>query len=231
MSDGLMHAHTTTEIKFLATADKGEVSAILLRPANATHLLVLGHGAGSNMRSPMLANIAASLADAAIATFRYNFPYSEHGRGRDPNPVCAATARSACAAARKTGPDLALLAGGHSFGGRMTSTAASESPIDGVSSLLFFSFPLHPPGRPGTDRAEHLFKIDIPMLFLTGTRDEFATGDLLPGVVMQLGKRASLHLVDTADHGFKVLKRSRAGQEDVFAELARVTREWIDQGM
>lgn len=108
----------------------------------------------------------------------------------------------------------------------MTSTAESGTPIDGLAGLVFFSFPLHPPGKPGTERAEHLFDIEIPMLFLTGTRDEFATGDLLPQVVTKLGKRATLHLVDTADHGFKVLKRSRESKEDVFAEIARVAQEW-----
>ena len=119
----------------------------------------------------------------------------------------AATARSAVAAAKKSAPDLMLLAGGHSFGGRMTSTAASQSPLDGVRGLVFFSFPLHPPGKPETERADHLFEVNIPMLFLTGTRDEFATGDLLPQVVKKLGNRATLHLVETGDHGFKVLKR------------------------
>lgn len=228
MTDGLMDAPRTTEIKFLATPEKGEVSAILLRPANATHLLVLGHGAGSNMRSPMLTKLAESLGTAGVATFRYNFPYSEYGRGRDPNPVCAATAREACVAAQQAASDLTLLAGGHSFGGRMTSTAESGEHIDGLHGLVFFSFPLHPPGRPAVDRADHLFQINVPMLFLTGTRDEFATGELLRETVEKLGKHATLHLVETADHGFKVLKRARMSPEDVFAELARKVREWTD---
>lgn len=218
--------YETQELKFTATPEKGEVSALLLKPVGASHLLVLGHGAGSNMRSPMLATMAENLAESGIATFRYNFPYSEHGRGRDPNPVCVATVRSAVAAAQEAALDLPLLAGGHSFGGRMTSTAASESPLDGLRGLVFFSFPLHPPGRPGTERADHLFKVTIPMLFLTGTRDEFATGGLLETVVDKLGERATLHLLDTADHGFRVLKRSRQSQEDVFVETARVVQEW-----
>lgn len=221
--------YTTTELKFIATHDKGEVSALLLRPNDATHILVIGHGAGSNMRSPMLANVANALADVGIATFRYNFPYSEHGRGRDPNPVCAATARSAVAAAREAAPDLTLLAGGHSFGGRMTSTAASQNPLEEVRGLVFLSFPLHPPGKPSVERAEHLSNIEVPMLFLTGTRDEFASGDLLPRVIKDLGSRATLYLADTADHGFKVLKRSRESGEDVFVELARVIIEWTGE--
>ena len=187
-------SHKIEELKFLATPEKGEVSAILLRPDDATHLLVLGHGASSNMRTPMLQNIADALADAGIATFRYNFPYSENGRGRDSNPVCIATIRSAVAAARTAAPDLKILAGGHSFSGRMTSTAASESPLEGVSGLVFFAFPLHPPGKPGTERADHLSKVTVPMLFLSGTRDELAQLDLLEPVVDKLGPAAKASL-------------------------------------
>lgn len=222
-------SHEAKELKFLATPEKGEVSALLIRPADATHLLVLGHGAGSNMRSPMLATIAENLAAFGIATFRYNFPYSEHGRGRDPNPVCVTTVRSAVAAAREAVPDFSLLAGGHSFGGRMTSTAASQSHLQSVSGLVFFSFPLHPPGKPGIERADHLFKVAVPMLFLTGTRDEFATGGLLDSVVEKLGPHATLHLLDTADHGFRVLKRTRNTDEEVFTEMARIVREWASK--
>jgi predicted alpha/beta-hydrolase family hydrolase len=121
---------------------------------------------------------------------------------------------------------LPLLAGGHSFGGRMTSTAASEQPIDGVRGLVFFSFPLHQPGKPATKRAEHLDLVNVPMLFLSGTRDELARMKLLQPVCEKLGERATLHLLDTADHGYKILKRSRKGDDDVFAEMARAVRNW-----
>ena len=141
--------------------------------------------------------------------------------------TCTATIRSAVEAAHEAAPDLPVLAGGHSFSGRMTSTAASESPIENVRGLVFFSFPLHPPGKVGTERAEHLSRVTVPMLFLTGTRDEFATGELLPNVVKNLGKLATLHLLDTADHGFKILKRTRTSTEDVFDEAARASREWL----
>ncbi len=214
------------ELKFPATPGKGDVSALLIRPAGASHLLVLGHGAGTTMRHATLRAIAEALADAGIATFRYNFPYAEHGKGRDAPAVCTGTVGSAVAAAHAAAPDLPLLAGGHSFGGRMTSTAASESPLEGVRGLVFFSFPLHQPGKPDTSRAEHLAAVTVPMLFLSGTRDEFAQMELLRPVCAKLGGRATLHAVDTADHGYKVLKRSRAGDEDVFAEMARVVREW-----
>jgi predicted alpha/beta-hydrolase family hydrolase len=166
------------------------------------------------------------VADVRISTFRYNFPYMEHGTGRDSQAVCTATVRSAVAAAHEAARDLPLLAGGHSFGGRMTSTAASDSPLDGVQGLVFFAFPLHQPGKPETKRAEHLKSVTVPMLFLTGSRDELADLALLKTVCKKLGKRATLHLLDTADHGFRILKRSRKSAEDVFVEMARVVREW-----
>ena len=219
-------AHQTTELKFLATPEKGQVSALLLRPSGATHLLVLGHGASTNMRHTTLQTIADRMADAGIATLRYNFPYMEYGKGRDSKEVCTATVRAAVATGHAAAPDLPLLAGGHSFGGRMTSTAASESPLDGVQGLVFFSFPLHQPGQPDTKRADHLSAVTVPMLFLSGTRDVLAYLDLLQPVCQKLGKRATLHLLDTADHGFRTLKRSRKSDEDVFVEMARTVREW-----
>lgn len=218
----------TSEIKFLATPEKGVVSAILMRPENATHLLVLGHGASSNMRTAMLTTIAENLAGQGIATFRYNFPYSEKGGGRNSQATCTATIRSAVVAAHKAADDLPIIAGGHSFSGRMTSTAQAESPIDGVRGLVFFSFPLHPAGEPAIKRAEHLANVRVPMLFLSGTRDALAELDLLGPVVKSLGNRATLHLLDTADHSFKVLKRTRATDEDVFVEMARAFRNWVD---
>ncbi len=222
-------AHKAKEMKFLATPEKGEVSALLIRPPDASHLLVLGHGASTNMCHATLQTLAERMADAGIATFRYNFPYTEHGKGRDSQGVCTATVRSAVAAAHKAAPDLPLLAGGHSFGGRMTSTAASESPLDPVRGLVFFAFPLHQPGKPETKRADHLGAVTVPMLFLSGTRDELADLSLLRPVCKKLGKRATLHLLDTADHGFHILKRSRKSEEDVFAEMARVVREWASR--
>jgi len=214
------------ELKFLATPEKGETSALLIRPDKATHVLVLGHGASTNMRHANLQTIAERLADVGIATLRYNFPYAEHGTGRDSETVCTATVRSAIAAARKAARDLPLLAGGHSFGGRMTSTAAAESPLEGIQGLVFFAFPLHQPGKPASKRADHLSAVTVPMLFLSGTRDELATLEFLKPVCKKLGSRATLHLLDTADHGFRTLKRSRKNAEDVFVEMARTVRAW-----
>jgi len=214
------------ELKFLATDEKGEVSALLLRPDKATHLLVLGHGASSNMRTPLLTKLADRLAAVGIATFRYNFPYSENRTGRNSNATCVETIRSAAAAARKAAPDLTLLAGGHSFSGRMTSHAQAEQPLDSVKGIVFFSFPLHPAGRPGIERAEHLKQVEIPMLFLSGTRDDLGHLDLLEPVVKDLGDLATLHLLDTADHSFKVQKTKRESTEDVFDEIGRVVGSW-----
>ncbi len=221
-------SYQAAETKFLATPEKGDVSALPDPARRCEPFTSPGATArGTNMRHANLQTIAERLADAAIATFRYNFPYMEHRGGRDSQEVCTATVRSACAAARKAAPDLALLAGGHSFGGRMTSTAASEAALDGVRGLVFFAFPLHPPGRAATKRADHLSAVTIPMLFLSGTRDELADLDLLQPVCEKLGNRATLHLLDTADHGFRTLKRSRKSEEDVYVEMARVVREWV----
>ena len=212
-------------MKVVATPEKGEVSALLVRPAHATHLLVLGHGASTNMRHTTLQTIAERLAEVGVATLRYNFPYMEHGKGRDSQEVCTTTVRSVIAAAHRACADLPILAGGHSFGGRMTSTAASESPLDGVRGLVFFAFPLHQPKKPDTKRADHLSEIDIPMLFLNGTRDDLADQALLQSAIKKLGKRATHHPLDTADHGFRILKRTRKSDEDVFVEMARAVQK------
>lgn len=217
----------TSDVRFLATPEKGEVSGLLMRPKGATRLLVLGHGAGADMRSSAMQNIAEHLGTRGIATFRYNFPFKEYGRGGVDSPkVAMATVRAAVAEARRLEPELTLLAGGHSFGGRMTTTAQSESPLDGVKGLVLFSFPLHAPNRPDDSRAAHLNAIMIPVLFLTGTRDALNDLALFRPVIKKLGKRATLHLLDTADHGYKILKKTRQSDEDVFAEMARVVREW-----
>jgi uncharacterized protein len=215
------------ELKFTATSEKGSVSAILDRPAGASHLLVLGHGASTNMRHPTLQAIADAMAERGIASFRYNFPYSENGTARNSTAVCVETIRNAVSAAHGAASDLILLAGGHSFGGRMTTTAQSEEPLDHVKGLVLFSFPLHLPGRPDTQRAAHLANINIPMLFLSGTRDELASLGLLEPTIKKLGKHATLHKIDTANHSYKVLKKTRMSTEDVFVEMARATSDWV----
>ena len=218
------------ESKFIATKEKGEVSSLLIRPERAEWLLVLGHGASTNMRHATLQTIAERLSDVGIATFRYQFPYMERGGGgRESQAVALDTVRSAVQAAHGAASDLPMLVGGHSYSGRMSSLSAAESPLEGVSGLVFFAFPLHPAGRLGTERAEHLEHVAIPMLFLSGTRDKLADLALLSPVCERLGKKATLHLLDTADHGFKVLKRSRKSEEDVFVEMAHVVKDWAEE--
>ena len=219
-------AYEPEEMKFLATEEKGEVSALLLRPEGAQSLLALGHGAGTNMRHRTIQTIAERCFDAGIATMRYNFPYSETGGGRNSNAVCQETIRAAVATARGVAGGMRLLVGGHSFSGRMSSMAAAEEALEGVSGLVLFAFPLHPAGKPGTERAEHLRSVTTPMLFLSGTRDGLGQADLLRPVCDDLGDAATLHFLDTADHGFKTLKRSRKTDEDVVVEMARVLEGW-----
>ena len=216
------------ELKFTAHEEKGEVSAMYLRPREAEALLVLGHGAGTNMRHSFMEELAQALAAAGVATFRYNYPYSERGRGgMDGEKVRLSTVRAAVAAAARQARGLPLFAGGHSMSGRMTSMAAAEKPLGSLRGIAFFAFPLHPAGKPGTERAAHLEKVTVPMLFLSGPRDALAELTLLEPAVGKLGKRATLHLVDTADHGFRVRKRSRSSTEPVMEELARVAASWM----
>ena len=216
-------------LKFTATPDQGSVSALFLRPEKAVALLMLAHGAGTDMRHYFMEDLSQALAERRIATFRYNFPYKEKAGGRGPNskPVLTATVRAAAQAAASAAPDLPLFAGGKSMGGRMTSLAACEAPLPKVKGLIFFGFPLHPPGKPGTERAEHLFQVTVPMLFLQGPRDNLAKPELLAPVTKRLGKRATLHSVDGADHTFKVPKGSGRNEEEVMAELAETAAEWI----
>lgn len=220
-------SYEVIESKFVATKEQGEVSSLLMCPDGAQWLLVLGHGASTDMRHTTLQTIAERLADVGIATFRYNFPYAERGSGRNSNAVCQGTVRSAVAAAHTVASDLLILVGGHSFSGRMSSMAAAEAPLEYVRGLVLFAFPLHPSGKPSTERAAHLSDVTIPMLFLSGTRDKLAELNLLQPTCEQIGDKATLHLLDTADHGFKVLKRSRKTEEDVFVEMARVIDEWV----
>ena len=193
-------------------------------------MLVLGHGAGAGMRHRFLEDASRALADRGLATFRYQFPYVEKRASRpDPQPVLLATVRSAVEAARSAAPELPLLAGGKSMGGRMTSLASAAEALPGVRGLVFFGFPLHPAGAPGTSRAEHLTRVRTPMLFLQGTRDKLAELDLLRPIVEQLPSRATLHVVDEADHSFGVLKRSGRTGADVLEELARTVAEWAER--
>jgi hypothetical protein len=219
---------TITDNMRLNVPDTGEVQAILLRPKNPECVLALAHGAGAGMNHPFMAALAQKLADAGVATFRFQFPYMEQRRRvPDRPPVLTATIQTAVQAASKAAPGLPLFAGGKSLGGRMTSLAAAEGRLDGVQGLVFLGFPLHPPNRPGTKRAEHLREVKLPMLFLQGTRDALADLQLLRPICDELGTRATLHVIEGADHSFHVLKSSGKTDESVLDELARSTAAWI----
>jgi uncharacterized protein len=223
-------------IRFKTGEHSGTLSAVFMHPEKARWLLVLAHGAGAGMQHPFMAGLARHLAQQGITSFRYQFPYMEEGKKTpDPQPALINTVRSAVAAAQEYAKGLALLAGGKSLGGRMTSTAASQGLLPGVKGLVFFGFPLHAPGRPSSERAEHLFKIDLPMLFLQGTRDQLADLTLMRPLCdrLKMGRPVKLHVVEGADHSFHVPKKSGRRDEEVMEELGRAVSEWapdLEQG-
>src|SRR5580765_3692954 len=204
----------------IAVSDAQRVSGLLQTPSEARACYVLAHGAGAGMAHPFMAAIATGLAERGIATLRYQFPYMEHGSKRpDAPPLAHATVRAAVLEASRLVPELALFAGGKSFGGRMTSQAQTASPLPGVRGLVFLGFPLHPPGRPSDERGKHLSDVRVPMLFLQGSRDDFASPELLQPLIERLGPRATLELVDDADHSFRVPARTGRGHEEVLTGL------------
>ncbi|MCW5874376.1 MAG: hypothetical protein KIS88_06985 [Anaerolineales bacterium] len=223
---------STRELK-LSLGENGQVSALLQLPTEAHTILALAHGAGTDMRHASMQSLADALAAAGIATLRYNFPYKEHGRGRPDSPeVATATVRAACLLAAELAAGLAdglpLFAGGRSFGGRMTTLAASQTPLDGVSGIILFAFPLHPAGKPAVTRAAHLAQVHVPMLFLQGTRDALATPELLEGSLRPL-HLAQLHWLAEADHSFKVHKRSGRTDAEVMGEVVQTTTVFVQK--
>jgi predicted alpha/beta-hydrolase family hydrolase len=198
-------------------------------PQKARGLLVLAHGAGAGMQHPFMSDVASGLADLGFATLRYQFPYMEAGRRRtDPPALSHATVRAAVAAGREAAPGLPLLAGGKSFGARMTSQAQAVSPLPGVRGLVFLGFPLHPARRPDDERAAHLESVKVPMLFLQGTRDELADLTLIRGVSARLGPRATLAVIDDADHSFHVRVRSGRNDAGALGELLATLATWVE---
>jgi uncharacterized protein len=208
------------------------VSAVLMIPPKARRLMVLAHGAAAGIEHPFISGLAHQMAEEGIANLRYQFPYMEEGKKFvDPQPILLETVRSAVTAAREHGKGLPLLAGGKSLGGRMTSTAASQGLLPGVKGLVFFGFPLHAPGKPSSERAEHLFQVRQPMLFLQGTRDALADLSLLEPLCQALQKqgRVTLRIIEGADHGFHVPKKSGRTDEEVLKEIARAVSEWTGE--
>jgi hypothetical protein len=200
---------------------------LLIRPPEARACFVFAHGAGAGMTHPFMETFATGLGARGIATLRYQFPYMEKGSRRpDPPAVAQAAVRAAVAEAGRCAPGLVLIAGGKSFGGRMTSQAQANAPLPCVRGLAFLGFPLHPAGKPSSDRALHLADIRIPLLFLQGTRDSLADAKLLEPVVASLGALASLHLVEGADHSFHVLARSGRSDREVMSEILDAFATW-----
>src|SRR5216684_5507236 len=205
-----------------------DVSALLLRPLAARACFVFAHGAGAGMTHPFMEQVATSLCDRGIATLRYQFPYMEKASRRPDAPAIAhAAVRAAAAEAARCCPGLALVAGGKSFGGRMTSQAQAAAPLAGVRGLAFLGFPLHPVGKPSDARARHLSDLHVPMLFVQGTRDKLAELPLIEPVVRRLGTSASLHLVQEADHSFHVPARSGRNDRDALREVLDTLSGWI----
>ena len=211
----------------IETGTSGPVSALLVRPDAPRACFVFAHGAGAGMTHSFMEAFANGLGERGIASLRYQFPYMEKGSKRpDPPAIAQAAVRAAVTKAAQVFPGLALIAGGKSFGGRMTSQAQAAAPLPGVRGLVFAGFPLHPAGKPSTDRADHLAKVDIPMLFLQGTRDGLAEVALIEGVVRRLGSYATLHLMDGADHSFHVLARSGRNDREVMSEILDAFANW-----
>lgn len=207
-----------------------DVPLLLLRPPDAEWLYAFAHGAGAGMRHAFMDALSVQLADRRVATLRFEFPYMAAGSRRpDPAPRLEACVRKVVRWAAEAEPGLRLVAGGKSMGGRMASQAQAKEPLPGVEALVFTGFPLHPAGKPGTTRGDHLDGVRVPMLFLQGGRDALASVDLMRGVTERLGERATLHVCEGADHGFHVLKRSGRTDSDVLDELAGTAAAWLDR--
>ncbi|MEO8665229.1 MAG: alpha/beta family hydrolase [Ignavibacteria bacterium] len=208
----------------------GDVSAIFYSPAKAKYILVFAHGAGAGMNNKFMEQVSVDLAELGIATLRFNFPYMENGKKvPDRKPVCIETISAAVQKASKLCPKIPVFAGGKSFGGRMTSTSASEDALPAIKGIIFFGFPLHAPGKPSNDRAEHLYKVNVPMLFLQGTRDALASLELLKPVIKKIGKKAELFIVDGADHSFHVSKDFKMKDSDAIAMICNEVKNWMEK--
>ena len=215
-------------LTFNVSKSIGDVSALFYLPMKTEFILVFAHGAGAGMQNKFMEQVSLSLAEKNIATLRFNFPYMENGKKMpDTRPVCCAAINAAVIKAAKLCPKIPLFAGGKSFGGRMTSTAASEDVLPNVKGIVFFGFPLHAPGKPSNDRAEHLYKVNIPMLFLQGTRDALASLELLKPVIKKIGKKAELFIIEGADHSFHVPKENKLKDSDVIELICNEVKNFM----
>lgn len=220
---------TQKSLRIKVSESIGDVSALFYLPKDAQFVLLFAHGAGAGMKNKFMEQVSISLAEKNIATIRFNFPYMEIGKKvPDKKSVCVETIKAAAEKSSKLCPKIPLFAGGKSFGGRMTSTAASEGNLPDVKGIVFFGFPLHAPGKPANERAEHLYKVNIPMLFLQGTRDALASLDLLKPVLKKIGKKAELFIVDGADHSFHVPKENKLKDSEVIELICTEIKKWFN---
>ncbi|HVO93396.1 MAG TPA: alpha/beta family hydrolase [Terriglobales bacterium] len=223
-----MSTKNAKDIQFFVSEKGGAVSGLLIKPADARALLVLAHGAGAGMRHRFMEEVAAKLGDRGVATLRYQFPYMEKRTKRpDTEAVLTDTVRAAVAAARKQAGELPIFAGGKSMGGRMTSLAAAQEPLDSVRALIYFGFPLHAAGRASAERGQHLAEVNLPMLFLQGSRDALADLKLLKPLCKKLGKNVELFVVEGGDHSFHMLKSAKKSDDEVLNEIVNKVAEWI----
>ncbi len=220
-------AFKETSLRIKISDSIGEVSALLSMPSKASCLLVLAHGAGAGMKHPFMLGVAASLFEQGIAVLRFNFRYMEKGKkGVDPPAIAVKTISRVFEEAQKIAKGIPVFAGGKSFGGRMSSTAASQGLLKDLKGLVFFGFPLHAIGKPSSDRAAHLFEVKVPMLFLQGTKDKLADIGLMQEVGNKLGKKAKLHQVEGADHSFKISKDPKVNAA-ALEEICGVAADWM----
>jgi predicted alpha/beta-hydrolase family hydrolase len=224
----LMTEVSAKEIQIAVNASVGMVSGLLVKPPRARALLALAHGAGAGMRHRFMDDVTAKLADRDVATLRYQFPYMEKRIKRpDPEPMLTDTVRAAVAAAKKQAGDLPLFAGGKSMGGRMTSLAAAKTPLDAVRGLIYFGFPLHAMGKPSAERGAHLAQIDLPMLFLQGSRDGLADLKLLRPLCKKLGRAIELFVIEGGDHSFHLLKSAKRRDDQALDDAVEKTAAWM----
>ena len=216
-------------LRIKVSKSAGDISALFYSPQKAEFIMIFAHGAGAGMQNKFMELASLSLAEQGIATLRFNFPYMEKGKKvPDLKPVCFAAISAASEKASILCPKLPIFAGGKSFGGRMTSACVSQGLLENVKGIVFFGFPLHPPGKPSNERAEHLFNVNIPMLFLQGTRDSLASLELLKPVCKKLGKKAELFVIDGADHSFHVPKGNKLKDGDVIDLMCKEIKRWIE---
>lgn len=221
---------TKKSLKIKISTEIGSVSALLYTPAKPKAILVFAHGAGAGIKNKFMETVANKLGNLGIATLRFNFPYMEAGKKvPDRKPVSTASVAAAVEKAHSLYPKLPVFAGGKSFGGRMTSTAASEELLPNIKGIIFFGFPLHAPGRPSSDRAAHLFEVKVPMFFLQGTRDALASYDLIKPLVKKLGKKSTLYTIEGADHSFHVPKTNKLTDTEVINLICDEIKTWTEK--